>query len=235
MAALPALAGVLRYGNVRQTDTAIIGRVVDGLVARVCIGLPPATASLNDEAAEEMFARVLEVDGAVTLLQNAEHIRAWHDTLRQLADRDGLHGLLAGRAVRLLMDAGRFDADEAARRIGLALSAANDPARSAAWVEGLLKGSGLVLLHGEAVWNVVDGWLAGLNADVFTQVLPLLRRTFSTFEPPERRQMGERAKRGLARPVARHGSAGAAGDFDAARAEAVLPLLCKLLGLEGPP
>jgi hypothetical protein len=215
---------------VRQTDTAMIRHVVDGLVARVCVGLPPATASLNDEAAGEMFGRVMDVDGAVTLLQNAEHLRAWHDTLRQLADRDGLHSLLAGRAVRLLMDAGRFDADEAARRMGLALSAANDPARSAAWIEGLLKGSGLVLLHGDAVWNVVDGWLASLTADTFTQVLPLLRRTFSTFESPERRQMGERARRGLGRPVARHE---AAGDFDAARAEAVLPLLCKLLGLEG--
>jgi hypothetical protein len=237
MSALPALAGVLRYGNVRQTDTKMIGHVVDGLVARICIGLPPATASLNDEAAGEMFERVLAVNDAVTLLQNDEHLRAWHDTLRQLADREGLHGLLAGRAVRLLLDAGRIDADEAARRMSLALSVANEPARAAAWVEGLLKGSGLLLLHGDAVWDVIDGWLTGLPGDTFTHVLPLLRRTFSTFEAPERRQMGERAKRGSsrssARPVAVGGAAGRA-DFDAARAEAVLPLLCRILGLEQP-
>ena len=45
-----------------------------------------------------MFERVLAVNDAVTLLQNDEHLRAWHDTLRQMADREGLHGLLAGRA-----------------------------------------------------------------------------------------------------------------------------------------
>lgn len=234
MAALPALANVLRYGNVRQTDTRMIGRVVDGLVARVCIGLPPATASLNDEAAAEMFERVLAVNDAVSLLQNEEHLRAWQDTLRQLADRDNLHGLLAGRAVRLLLDAGRLDADEAARRMGLALSVANEPARAAAWVEGLLKGSALLLLHGDAMWNVVDGWLAALPADTFTQVLPLLRRTFSTFEAPERRQMGERAKRGQVRAAPRSPAAGGGGDqLDLARAEAVLPLLRQILGLEG--
>ncbi len=31
MEALPSLAGVLRYGNVRQTDTAMVQQVVDGL------------------------------------------------------------------------------------------------------------------------------------------------------------------------------------------------------------
>lgn len=150
-----------------------------------------------------------------------------------LADREGLHGLLAGRAVRLLMDAGRFDSEEAARRLGLALSAANEPARSAAWIEGFLKGSGLLLLHGEAVWRVLDEWLGDLKADVFTQVLPLLRRTFSTFEPAERRQMGERAKKGAAPPgvAARRAGAAAGGDFDATRAEEVLPLVRTLLGL----
>ena len=234
MAALPALASVLRYGNVRQTDTKMIGHVVDGLVTRICIGLPPATASLNDEAAAEMYGRVLAVNDAISLLQNDEHLRAWHDTLRQLADRDNLHGLLAGRAVRLLLDAGRFDPAEAARRIGLALSLANEPARAAAWVEGLLKGSGLLLLHSDPMWNVVDGWLTTLPAETFTQVLPLLRRTFSTFEPPERRQMGERAKRGQVRVApAATAAGGRADDFDAARGEAVLPLLRQIIGLEG--
>ena len=87
------------------------------------------------------------------------------------------------------------------------------------------------------MWDVIDGWLTALPADTFTQVLPLLRRTFSTFEPPERRQMGERARRGRAKAgshPAAAGAAGAPGDLDEARAAAVLPLLCQILGLERP-
>src|SRR5439155_24466037 len=100
--ALPALAGALRYGNVRQTDAAAVAEVVDGLVARICIGLPPACAALNDDAAQTMFARLLAVNGAVALLQNAEHRAAWQSALRRLADHanasSSVHGLLAGRA-----------------------------------------------------------------------------------------------------------------------------------------
>ena len=42
MDALPPLANVLRYGNVRKTDTAMVAHAVVGLVARICVGLPLA-------------------------------------------------------------------------------------------------------------------------------------------------------------------------------------------------
>jgi hypothetical protein len=232
MEALPPLAEVLRYGNVRRTATSLVGQVVDGLVARICIGLPGACASLNDEAAGEMLGRVLAVDAALGLLENAAHTAAWQGVLRQLADQTGLHGLIAGRACRILLDAGVFATDEAARRMGLALSAANDPPQAAAWVEGFLRGSGLLLLHDAALWAVLDDWVTGLGAETFTGLLPLLRRTFARFAPAERRLMGERAARGqAAAPVAAGAGAGA---FDVARAEAVLPLVARLLGLDGP-
>jgi hypothetical protein len=159
MDALPPLANVQRYGNVRGTDAAMVGEVVAGLVARVCIGLPGACASLNDEAAAAMFDRVVSVNAAIGLLQNEEHLASWRVVMTRLADQRGLHGLVAGRCCRLLVDAGAFAADEASRRLSLALSTANEPAQAAAWIEGFLKGSGLLLLHDEALWRTLDEWL----------------------------------------------------------------------------
>ena len=103
--------------------------------------------------------------------------------------------------------------------------------RAAAWIEGFLKGSGLLLLHDEALWRTLDEWLTALPNDSFTALAPLLRRTFSTFTSPERRQIGERARRGA--PDASRAAIGAqprAEAFDQARAETVLPLIAKLLG-----
>ena len=51
MAALPALARTLRYGDVRGTDVGALRAVTDGLVVRVCVGLPAAVAGLDDDAA----------------------------------------------------------------------------------------------------------------------------------------------------------------------------------------
>jgi hypothetical protein len=228
MGALPPLANVLRYGDVRKTDTSTIAHVVDGLVARICVNLPGACGSLDDDAASTMLERILQVDSSIGLLQNDAHRADWQTVLRRLADSPNLHGLIQGRACRLLLDAGIFDADEAARRLNLGLSLASDPTQAAAWIEGLLKGSGLILLHDPALWDVIDGWLNSLTPDAFLPILPLIRRTFATFASPERRQMGERARK---KPAQNVGSAGPT-DFDLERAASVLPLISSLLGVE---
>lgn len=228
MAAVPALANVVRYGNVRQTDTAMVGQVVNGLITRIVIGLPGACASLDDTAAMEMDGAVRGVHEAVTLLQNPEQLADWIAALRSLADQAGLHGLLAGRCTRLLLDGGHIDSDDAARRMSLALSIGSNPPFAAAWVEGFLKGSGLVLLHDSKLWSVLDEWVATLDADKFTETLPLLRRSFSQFPAPERRQMGQQVKKGM--QVASTGGS-AQVDLDVERAARVIPTLARILGL----
>src|SRR5262249_47356399 len=224
MEALPPLVDVQRYGNVRGTDAGMVGEVVAGLVARICIGLSGACASLNDEAAAAMFERIVRVNGAIGVLQNEEHLAEWRAAMKRLADQHGLHGLVAGRCCRLLIDSGAFAEDESARRLSLALSTANEPAQAAAWIEGFLKGSGLLLLHDDNLWATLDEWVTTFPGDGFTALVPLLRRTFSTFTSPERRQLGEKAKRGPAiasRPAIGDQTGVAGGDFDQTRAEAV--------------
>lgn len=225
MAALPPLARILRYGNVRQTDTRLVGHLVEGLLARICVGLPNACASLSDDAAAEMYQHLLAVHAAVNTLQNPEQTALWQDTLRRLSSQATLHGLIAGRCVRLLMEAGLLESLESARRLGLALSDP-EPEKASAWVEGFLKGSGLVLIHDDTLFGVLDGWVAGLSRESFVRVLPLLRRTFSTFEPPERRSIGEKARQGGKGVVAQ-----AESGVDEARGAKVLPLMEQLLGL----
>lgn len=225
MDALGPLAWVARYGDVRKTDARVVARVVDGLVARICIGLPGACASLDDDAAAAMFERIAKTQGALTTLQNADHLAAWRSALRALVDRDGLHGLIAGRACRLLHDAGAFASPETARRFNFAVS--GEPARAAAWIEGFLRGSGLILIHDHALWEVIDSWLSGLRAETFRAVLPLIRRTFATFTPPERQKIADRVKHGM-------GLVAQALTFDAERATAALDVVTQVLGLETP-
>ena len=232
--ALPPLVRVVRYGDVRGSDAGEVGSVVDGLVARVCVGLPAACASLDDDAAQAMAERVMAVNGAVTLLGDPGHRSAWHAVLGRLADQRGLHGRLAGRCTRVLLDAGVYGVEEAARRMWRALSpgGSDRPSEAAAWVEGFLEGSGLLLVHDDALWSVLDGWVTGLPEESFTTCLPLLRRTFAGFPAAERRQIGERVRAGRSLAAAR----GWDGDeLHTGRADSVLPLLRLLLGFPGEP
>ncbi|WP_448318615.1 DUF5682 family protein [Streptomyces sp. CO7] len=248
-AALPALVRTLRYGDVRGTDTEALAGVAAGLAERIFVGLPPACSALDTDAAEEMRRHVDAVHSAVGLLGGVpavdpEGLRTrWHGVLRKLAGRESAPGVLRGRSVRLLLDEGALDTDEAARRMGLVLSPGTGPADAASWIEGFVGGGsgGLLLVHDERLLALVDAWLTGVPADAFTDVLPLLRRTFSAYEPGVRRSLGELVRRGPAAGGGTPGSASAPvapgfGDgLDTARADAVLPVVRLLLGLEPGP
>ncbi|MFC8365024.1 DUF5682 family protein [Streptomyces griseorubiginosus] len=276
--ALPALVRSLRYGDVRGTGTGALAEVAAGLAERVFVGLPPACAALDAEAAEEMRRHVDAVHGAVGLLgEVAEPERTepaeraaeasapsggssadvpgleagppaaaqqglrgrWLGVLKVLGRRDTVPGVIRGRAVRLLLDDGELAQDEVARLMGLVLSPGTPPGDAAAWIEGFVgggSGGGMLLVHDERLLGLVDAWLTGVSAEAFTDVLPLLRRTFSAYEPGVRRTLGELVRRG---PGQRGSAAGAGSgipgfgaDLDRPRADAVLPVVRLLLGLD---
>ena len=52
-----------------------------------------------------------------------------------------------------------------------------------------------MLLHQDGLWRGAGPWLSGLDPETFTAMLPLVRRAFSGFQPPERRAMGEKVKK----------------------------------------
>lgn len=229
MAAIPPLAQVSRYSDVRKTDAAQVLHVLDSLVIRVCIGLAMACQALDDDAAETMAAQIRALHNAIKLADRPDHHEAWRNTLRQVADASGVHDRVRGVATRLLLD-DYSAAEDTADRMSRALSRGVAPEAAAAWLEGFLSDGGAILVHDNVLFGLVDQWVTGLNIDHFTQVLPLVRRTFATFPAPARRQIGERVKRESSNAGLPESSAGFAEDWDLARAEALIPALKLILG-----
>lgn len=231
MQTLPPLASLIRYGNVRQTDQAMVRAIVDGIVPRIIAGLGGAVSSLNDEAAEAMQQHLHATHAALELLETAEHIEEWQACLLRIIGQDSVHGLVRGRSARLLLDSGRLDADAVRLHLGRTLSRGTDPAAGARWLEGFLSGSGLLLIHDTRLLKLIDDWVVEIQAEVFEELLPLLRRTFSTFPKPERRQIGQLLRTPGAAQV--RGKAGGESKLNHVRAERALPVLMQLLAGEG--
>ncbi|MEK6478512.1 DUF5682 family protein [Catalinimonas sp. 4WD22] len=230
MKATTPLAQVSRYGNVRQSDLSLLSQIVESMVSRICISLPNACSSLDDEAAEEMYSQLTAVHESIQLLQLEEIQKDWQQTLIQLAEGSQTNALIAGKACRLLHDAQYYSEDEVARKFSMALSVAQEPRFTAAWLEGFLKGSGTILLLDEGLWNILNNWVSTLEDEVFIELLPLLRRNFSTFSTIERRKLGEKAKH--------HGSAGSSAKveqviaIDEQRGKQAMQAVAQLLGLK---
>jgi pheromone shutdown protein TraB len=230
MAAITPLADVGRYGNVRKTDLVAINTLVEGLILRVCIGLPNACYGLDDAASQLTFEQIRKVNDAVRLLENPILREEWFKTLTQLTDKSGVHPVIRGCTTRLLFDGKQLDTEGVAVKFSFALSTGNEPSFSAGWIEGFLKGSGMILLYDDLLWNLLYKWVSELKEDIFTELLPILRRTFAKYAVGERRQLGEKARKGVASTAA--SEVGYGEDFDYELADSVLPLALKLLGID---
>ena len=231
MTAVPALVRAARYGDVRGTGTGALATVTDALTTRVCAGLPAAVTSLADDAAARLRSALDGMHAALSLHAQDDQGRAtrdrWIAALTLLAARADVHGLLTGRVVRLLTDAGVLAQAEAARRLAAHLSIGVPAAGQAAWVDGFLSGSGLLLVHDRDLLGILDDWLASLGDQDFTAVLPLLRRTFGGFAGPELAHIGHAARQLTGGAPA---GPGATEPVDAGRAAGALRTVAAILG-----
>jgi hypothetical protein len=228
MKAIPSLIDVGRYGNVRKTDTGLMQNVVGNLLTKVFIGLPNACYGLDETHSEEMFGLISRLNDALRLVENPDQSAQWYSTLEFIQQKDGIHPIIAGCVCRLLLDAGQYNDESANKHMSLALSSANPPMDVAYWIEGFLSGSGMIMIYDDRLWNLLYTWVDSLDAETFRQQLPYLRRSFSKFEYGERRQIGEKAKRGLIESVQIKVSSDD-DNFDHQRAGNVLPVLRMLL------
>lgn len=234
MRALPPLANVMRYGNVRQTDASMIQSVVEGMFIRICLGLPNACGSLNDEAAEEMILSLSSTNSVVGMLNEESFDGSWNTAVESLVS-SRYHGLISGKATRILFDRNHWSIEQVEPQLNMALSIGTDPEDAASWLEGFLKGGGAMLVHHPDLWKLIDRWVCSLSGDDFTRVSPLLRRTFSTLEKGVKVQLGSKAGQVSEGDLSgtRAGSVEVeSGEINRERANTVVPILQELLGVK---
>ena len=224
---LPDLARIILYGDARKTDVSAVAQLVDELIPRISVGLPGACFQVDEELAQNLLQQVNAAHHAINLLNRPEHFKSWYGALSTIVESTQAHDLIQGAATRLLFDKGELDTTTTGIYFQRALSTGNDALHTAYWVEGFLSGSGLLLIHHQPLWEILDRWVEQLSEDVFHQVLPLLRRTFSNFSGPERQKMLQQAIKG---PTALAKESDTV-IWDQERGAAVLPTVKELLGL----
>lgn len=229
MEVVPSLVNVSRYGNVRKTDADLVLNITASMLARIFVGMPNAVTAINADTSKHLLEIIFQLNDAVSILQQFDITAQWQQTLKSVTGNNNTAPVIAGYATRLLKDHQVLQGEELINAFSYNMSASVAPDNTAAWLEGFLKGSGTLLLVDEDLWTVVNNWVEQLDLEVFIQVLPLLRRTFSAFTSSERRKIGEKAKSGNSVSPLRNTLN---TELDAERAVKGVPVVMHLLGMD---
>jgi hypothetical protein len=196
MKAFSPLAFLIRYGNVRKTDAAVLIKISDSLITRISIGLPNASGSLDEEASKDFCKLLLEVKDSVDLLNIEVYSEMWYAALKKIVDAANTSAYIAGTSCRILRDAKQISPEETAQKLSQRLSVGEEPYTAVQWLEGFLKNSAMVLILDDTIFSLLDQWVQTIDNENFMSILPLLRRTFSEYSKAEKGKIGEKAKRG---------------------------------------
>ncbi|NJL76083.1 MAG: hypothetical protein HC892_14740, partial [Saprospiraceae bacterium] len=172
---------ILRYGSVRAWNAASLQTLIDQLMVRITVALPAACSRIDDDLAAEVVTHIRNLHDAIQTLQQTEHQTAWYEALQQLEATTEVHPQVEGYVIRLLFDKQRLLPVAVEKRMQFTFSKGNSPLYATYWLEGFLQGSGLVLIYHQELWQVLDEWVHHLEEANFLEVVPMLRRAFSTF------------------------------------------------------
>lgn len=226
MQLIPELVNIYQYGNVRKTDTSQVKEVIHGVIPRICIGFTNACYQLKEEAARELSEIILKFHRAINLFGAEELKEAWLYTLEQTFNATNSNPLIQGICLRLLLDEGAVNIDTAETEMALQLSPSVDTIEAATWLEGFLQGNALLIVHNKQLWNILNDWISQIKEERFTEMLPIIRRSFSQFSAADRKQIGGVAKYGISPKENKQRV------IDPERARTVVPIIQTLLGIQ---
>ncbi len=198
MDALTPLVNAARYGSTRGLDTADLNLLIEQFVPRITIALPGECKNLDDAATAIMFKRINATNRNLFIVNDPSLINLWLTALLTIQQDTQTAPLLQGAITRILLDKEILDIETVGDWLNYTLSAGQSRENAAAALEGFCYGSGLLLIHNPRLWQIIDDWIDAIPMEVFMELLPLLRRTFSVFSDPERRKMMALAKDGAA-------------------------------------
>jgi hypothetical protein len=230
MKAVSPLVRVLRYGSARRLPEDALRSLILSISVEINAGVRIGSRLLDEDTASARISAMEAYDEALRLFNDEALTASWRSELGKIVSDDQVTPSIAGLSLRRLHDVHFWEpekvAAEFARHTG-----SRQPKESGAFLEGFLRGGSEVLLQDEPLLQLLDEWLCELGETDFTESLPLLRRSLSSFDSVARRRVLEKVQQGRQKST----TAGSQSAADSNHSfEAALPLLYKILGLREP-
>jgi hypothetical protein len=227
MQAVVPLVRVLRYGTARELPEAELRSLIQALSVEVNAGVRLASHNLDEDAASARVSAMRSYDEAIHLFADEALIDSWRQQLATMVNDDQIAAQVAGLSLRRLHDLRAWDPMQVASAFSLHTQG-ETPQRAGAFLEHFLSGGSEVLVQDQPLLQLIDAWICELNEADFVESLPLLRRSFSGFDPVARKRLMDRILKGASQST----NIDAVSGNSSEAFERALPLLCQILGID---
>lgn len=193
---IKSLVPIVRYGDVRNLDYSRFKVMISTLLERILATGLSAVINIDEAAALQIMPYLDDANLSIKTLNSKPDYDLWFKFISLIQSTSKVHPLLSGTATRLLFNLEpNLERDVIVRAISFYTSVANQPTDMAFWLQGFLYKAGNTLCIDDDLWLIVHSFICSLSEEDFICILPILRRTFSTFEDDELQELGSKAQK----------------------------------------
>ena len=231
MKAVSPLVAILRYGTARKLPEDALRALVTALAAEVNAGVRLGSHHLDDDAVRARLAAMRAYDEALGLFGDEPLMETWRRQLALMMDDDQVAPPVVGFCLRRLHDLRIWDEDTVAAAFSRH-TVGRPPLLAGGFLESFLSGGAEIVLQDRPLLHLVDAWLCELGEDDFTDALPLLRRSFASFDGHARKRLLDEIGKGARETASLDATE---PDAESPAFDQALPLLLRILGMEAQP
>jgi Family of unknown function (DUF5682) len=231
MKAVSPLVAILRYGTARKMPQDALRALVTALAVEVNAGVRHASHHLDDDAVRARLAAMRAYDEALGLFGDDALMETWRRQLALMMDDDQVAPPVAGLCLRRLHDLRAWDEATVAAAFSRH-TVGRPPLLAGGFLESFLSGGAEVILQDRPLLHLVDAWLCDLGEQDFTDALPLLRRSFASFDGHARKRLLDEIGKGVRETATLDATE---QDTESPAFDRALPLLLRILGMERQP
>lgn len=188
MHAVAPLVQILRYGTARAMPEAELRALVHALCVEINAGIRIACYQLDETATAERLQAVSAYHQSLNLFGSAELSQEWQRQLGLLVHDELTVPALAGLGLRCLHDDNLWSLEAVSQIFSLHING-QAAQHAGSFLEAFIGSNAEVLLHDQVLLHLINDWLSELTEDDFMAIIPLLRRSFSSFDLVAKRRL----------------------------------------------
>ena len=182
-----SLIGVLELGSLHIIPHDEIRLIIDGLMPKIVVNIQHIGAVIQGDDAVVLLNQLVILHDQLTRFAKPEWLESWFSMLTSMYDNVSIYAGLRGWATAILLSQQLIDAHEAGREMSYALSAATQVADAAEWLARFVRGRKMLPFEVPFFMPLINQWLLTLEDQAFRELLPVLRKAFSTQDQRFRR------------------------------------------------
>lgn len=177
-----SLSKLIISGHAREYDEVFLQSLRSDILIYVSVRLFDEVNQLTPEKSMEVYRDLLLADQNVQQKPINGLVERWNEEIYKIGQHIKFVNAAHGACFRLGLDRNSWGPEKSATILHAVFSDLQELEASAIWMHGFFQDSFLILLYEDQLWSTLSGWINGMTEDEFLNVLPLLRRAFSSCE-----------------------------------------------------